>query len=119
MHLNWVTIKTQNFEAAKKFYSEYLELELAREFSPNEYRTIAFFDVDNSKIELLYDKNTADNKVENTNVSIGLVTDKYDYYLKKAHDAGMQVSGPVQMGGGREWFFVADPDGVEIQIIKG
>lgn len=118
MNINWVTIKVIDLEKSKDFYGNYLKLNAEQEFSPDEATTIAFFTADNGmKIELIYNKKA---KAVSSlgNISIGISVMDYDSLLNEAKDRKILLSGPVILGGHMECFFVTDPNGIEIQIIK-
>ena len=119
MTINWITIQVADFEKSKEFYSDYLGMKVEKEFSPNELMSIVFFEADNGmKIELIY---SMDSKEELTNngISFGVCVSNYDELLQKARERKIITSEPAIMGGHMECFFVNDPNGVGVQIIKG
>ncbi|MGG7179267.1 VOC family protein [Clostridium paraputrificum] len=119
MVINWITIKVDDYNKSKEFYRDFLGMKVEREFSPNESMSIAFFEGDNGmKIELIYDKNS---KVEfplNSRISIGVCPLDYDEVLQKSQEKNLISSGPIVLGGSMECFFIKDPNGVGIQVIK-
>ena len=118
MNINWVTIKVSNLEESKEFYRDYLKMNAEQEFSPDEATTIAFFTADNGiKIELIYNRKAEPASIGD-NASIGMTVTEYDRLLKEAKDRNILLSGPVVLGGNMECFFVTDPNGIGIQIIK-
>ncbi|CEO26384.1 VOC family protein [Paraclostridium sordellii] len=120
MVINWVTIKVDNYEKSKEFYRDFLGMKPDQEFSPNESMTIAFFEADNGmKIELIHDKNLKLEFPLNNGISIGICPINYDEILQKSQEKNIITSGPLVLGGSKECFFVNDPNGVGIQIIKG
>lgn len=119
MIINWITIKVKNFEKSKEFYRDFLGMKEEKEFSPNDSMVIAFFTADNGmKIELIYDKNSKLEACENNNISIGVCSSNYNDLLKKARESKIITAEPVILGGHMECFFVKDPNGIGIQIIK-
>lgn len=117
MFINWITIHVGDLAAAKAFYGDYLGMPLNREFPAGADTTIAFFEGENSaEIELIHcpGEQTADTK----GLTIGIRTEKYDELLAIAEEKGIIKKGPVQFGPDCLCFFVEDPDGVEVQIIK-
>lgn len=119
MMINWITIKVKDFEKSKEFYRDFLEMKEEEEFSPNNSMVIAFFTADNGmKIELIYDKNSKIEAYENNNISIGICPLNYNDILKKSRERKIITIEPVILGGNMECFFVKDPNGIGIQIIK-
>lgn len=117
MKFNWITIKVNNFEESKKFYSDYLGMKFVEEFSPNESMSIVFYSADNGmKIELIYDKNSKVEIPDNNNVSIGVSSENYDNLLAEARSKNIVTVEPAILGGHLECFYVADPNGINIQI---
>ena len=120
MIINWITIKVKDFKKSKEFYRDFLGMKEEEEFSPNDSMVIAFFTADNGmKIELIYDKNSKLDACENSNISIGICSSNYDNLLKKSRESKIISGEPVILGGHMECFFVNDPNGVGVQIIKG
>lgn len=116
MKINWITIRVNDFEKSKDFYGKYLGMELENEFSPSPDMTIAFFKADNDlKIELISQNGVT---ASNTNVSIGISSCEYAKLLEEARNNNIILSQPAILGGHTECFFVSDPNGVSIQIIK-
>lgn len=120
MIINWITIKVNDFEKSKEFYRDFLGMKAEKEFSPKESMYIAFFVAENGmKIELIYDENLKLDNSANRNISIGICSANYDDLLKKGRENNIISSEPAVLGGHMECFFVNDPNGVGVQIIKG
>lgn len=120
MNIPWITIHVQDFEKSKSFYSDYLGMKLEQEFPAGKDTTIAFYEAENKmKVELIYNKNTASEKKDNRGISIGVFTADYEKLLQQARTENILTAEPAVLGGNMECFFVSDPDGVGIQIIKG
>lgn len=120
MQIPWITIHVTDLNRSKHFYTDFLGLSVEREFSPSQNMTIVFFATDGgTKIELIRD--TAHEAAAQTSsaVSIGFMPDDYAALLRSAREQGIVTVEPVKLGGNLECFFVNDPDGVGIQIIKG
>lgn len=120
MVINWITIKVKDFEKSKGFYRDFLGMKAGKEFSPNEDMHITFFVADNGvKIELIYEKNSKLEVSSNNNVSIGICPLNYAEILQESKEKNIITNGPIILGGNMECFFVSDPNGVGVQIIKG
>lgn len=119
MIINWITIKVKDFEKSKEFYRDFLGMKEEKEFSPNDSMVIAFFTADNGmKIELIYDKNLKLEACENSNISIGICSSNYEDLLNRSRERNIILGEPVILGGNMECFFVNDPNGIGVQIIK-
>lgn len=120
MIINWITIKVDDYDKSKEFYRDFLGMKVEKEFSPNDSMSIAFFVADNGmKIELIYDKNSKLEFPLNSSISIGICPLNYDEVLQKSQEKNLISRGPIVLGDSMECFFVNDPNGVGIQIIKG
>lgn len=120
MTINWITIKVNDFDKSKEFYRDFLGMKEDKEFSPNDSMSIAFFMADNGvKVELIYDENSKLESPSNSSISIGICPLNYNEILQKSREKNMISSGPVVLGGNMECFFLNDPNGVGVQIIKG
>lgn len=116
MIINWITIRVKDYEKSKDFYGNFLGLHLENEFSPNGEMKIVFYSADNGmQIELILSNDT---EYSNQGVSIGICAMEYEELLEKARAQKMLASEPTIIGGHMECFFLTDPNGVGIQIIK-
>lgn len=117
MRINWITIKDVDLKKSKEFYGEYIGLRLDREFSPQEGMNLAFFKDENGmEIELI--ENVGKVKKYEDGISIGIQTSRYEEILEEARRREIVVVEPRVLGGGMECFFISDPNGVLVQIIK-
>lgn len=120
MIINWITIHVEDLAESKAFYGEFLGLKLQNEFSPTETRTLAFFAADNGmQVELVYNEGEKCEKIPAGSVSIGLTVENYDELLKRSEEKGIITAGPLVLGGNMHCFFISDPMGTGIQIIRG
>lgn len=119
MTVNWITIRVRDFEAAKRFYEGFLGLNFLQEFSPSPTMQLAFFGAaGETQIELIYDSALTLPPATPATISIGITPPDYDALLSSARKAGVLTREPAIIGGHMECFFVADPDGTGIQLIK-
>ncbi|MEE0776613.1 MAG: VOC family protein [Bacillota bacterium] len=119
MKLCWCTIHVDDMAAAKAFYGDFLGLKEVNAFSPQEGTSIVFYSDENGvQVELIHN-GTAPAEKSAANVSLGMRTACFDTLLQKANDRGLTVSGPMVLGKDMECFFVNDPNGVGIQVIRG
>lgn len=118
MKITWCTIRVRNFEESKAFYKDFIGLEIKTEFSPREGMRIAFLMAENGfEIELIHEIN---NKLEikDSNVSIGIAVNNFDEIYEKVNLNKIKRSEKIIMPTGMECFFVKDPNGVDIQVIR-
>ncbi|MBQ8830494.1 MAG: VOC family protein [Oscillospiraceae bacterium] len=117
MTINWVTIKVADFEASKAFYRDYLGLKPANEMSAGPMNLAFFADDKGFQIELIYNAAVSPSRVSDC-ISVGVAPDDYDALLNKARETGILAAEPAILGGHLECFFVTDPNGLSVQIIK-
>lgn len=119
MEISWITISVSDLERSKEFYGEYLGLEKENEMSPNEFMSIVFFQAENGmKVELIYNENAEGSTIQQGMISLGIVSSNYNKLLQQARERKILTAEPAILGGHMECFFVSDPNGVGIQIIK-
>ena len=121
MKISWMTLNVKNLEASKKFYGELLGLEQSRAFETPDGRQFAFFtDGNGMEVELIGGGpcKVKEKGLANPQVSFGFQTEAYETILETAKKAGLNVNGPTVLGGHMECFFVEDPDGFTVQVIK-
>lgn len=119
MDIKWITIRVNDFTKSKEFYRDYLGMKAEHEFSPNESLTIAFFEADNGmKVELIYNKDLSAEVESGDGISLGIYSSEYDKLLQQARENNILTAEPAIIGGHMECFFVNDPNGIGIQIIK-
>lgn len=118
MYVKWITLQVTEMEASKNFYGQFLGLGEQRLFSPAPGKTICFLGDDNDmQIELIcYD--TAKGTVPHSTANIGICADNYGEMYQKSKERGAVLAEPAVMGGNLHWFFISDPDGTRLQIIK-
>lgn len=117
MEFQWVTLKVKDLAASKAFYGDFLGLDFHQEFSVGEGTTIAFYITANgTRIELIESLGTLTEPIQG--VSIGLATERYDEILEGARDQKILQGEPRVLGGYLECFFIFDPDGLSIQVIR-
>ena len=119
MMIRWITLHVRDFEASKRFYTSYLGFPLRQEFSPRPGTSIAFLCTETeTQLELIFDANHALPNVVTSAVSIGVPSCRYAELLDNARETGILTGEPAIIGGYLECFFVSDPDGIGIQVIK-
>lgn len=118
MYMKWITLHVADLEASKRFYGQFLGLKEQKTFSPAHGRTICFFDTNSSvQMELICDKSAGKTASPST-FCMGFGVDDFDEMYHKSKECGIVLSEPVVMGGNMHCFFISDPDGMKLQIIK-
>ena len=118
MKINWVTLKVRDLAVSREFYGEYLGMELVREFTTPDGRNFAFYEEENGMQIELIGMDTGDTETHDR-ISVGMEVPNFDEMLDEARRRELVISGPVVLGGSLECFFMSDPDGNTLQIIKG
>ena len=118
MYVKWITLQVAEMEASKNFYGQFLGLKEQRLFSPAPGKTICFLGDDNDmQIELICD-DTAKGAVPHLTANIGICVDNYDEMYQKSKERGVVLAEPAVMGGNLHCFFISDPYGTRLKIIK-
>ncbi|MDF2538471.1 MAG: glyoxalase family protein [Herbinix sp.] len=118
MKINGLTIRTNDLEKSKVFYRDYLGMVIESEFSPFEGTHIVILTAENAmSIELLFNVR-ANIKADNSGVSFGMHSSKYEQLLQTAREENIVTDGPRILGGRFECFFITDPNGVGIQVTR-
>lgn len=117
----YTTIIVKDLEQSLKFYIEVLGLKKVNQFSPEEGVTISFLrDEGSNLIELLEDKNIAEDTFKESRVSIGFAVDDLDDTLNKLKEQGIEtIRDIIETPGDGRLAFIKDPNGVEIGINQG
>lgn len=119
MNLCWITLKVKNIQESLKFYNELLGIEIFKRFSPNPGVDIAMIgEKDGPKIELICGKGS-NPQIQSRGISIGFQVKSLDETMKYMKEKGISIkSGPISPSAGVRFFFIEDPDGVEVQIVE-
>jgi len=118
MSFCWVTITVNSMEESLKFYQEIVGLPVNRRFKPDTETEIAFLGEGETKIELLYDPNR---KISDNlkGISLGFKVDSVDEKIDFLNKKGIKITaGPVQPNPYIKFFFIKDPNGVNIQFAQ-
>ncbi len=119
MKINWITLRVNNLDASKKFYGEFLGMDLEREFSLPEGMKFAFYKSETGmEIELIENGHSVEKGLINPGISIGTSVRNYDEVLSKSRELEILTQEPTLLGGQLECFFIEDPDGMSIQIAR-
>jgi lactoylglutathione lyase len=121
MKFNWCTIEVRDLTESIIFYEDVVGLKLERRFNAGPDSEIAFLGDGDTKIELIYNKNTKP-EVIGANISLGFETSDLDEtitFLKsknipiQAHPVFGEIISPNPH---IKFCYVADPNGIKIQF---
>ncbi len=121
MKFTFATIHVKDLNASIKFYQEIAGMETVRRFPAGPNMEIAFMadPADGSaEIELICDKG-AELPAYGEYPSLGLSVDDLDKALEHVKSKGVPIAaGPVQPNPNTRFFFIHDPDGINLEIIE-
>jgi len=117
MKLNWITIHVCDLEKSLYFYCDLLNLEIAAKFGNSDHQIAMLGKKDETKIELIFEPNK---KIDNPGnaVSIGLEADNLEQLIDTLKENGYKALGPVSPSPRIRFYFVHDPDGYTVQLVK-
>lgn len=115
----WATITVKSIETSLSFYEDLLGLTVERRFMPHPALELCFLkDEDGIEVELLEHKQATDAVTAPANLSLGFRVADLEEAMAACKDRGIDiVSGPFE-GAGVKFFFVKDPDGVNVQFVQ-
>ncbi len=118
MKFCWCTVQVNNLNESLTFYQEIVGLPLNKRFPAGDGMEIAFLGEEPTQVELICNAHT-DKKACGAGISLGFEVDSLDDMMNFVHEKGIKIaSGPFQPNPHTRFFFVLDPDGVEIQFVE-
>ncbi|MCI1946261.1 VOC family protein [Clostridium luticellarii] len=119
MNLCWITLNVKNMQESLKFYNELLGIKIFRKFSPRPGVDIAMLGEEgNPKIELICSRNN-NSEIQSRGISIGFEVKSLDESMEYMKSKGIVIKrGPISPSPKVKFFFIDDPDGIEIQIVE-
>lgn len=121
MNFCWCTVMVRDLEASVGFYRKVLGLGVDRRFPMPQGGELAFLSdgaAGATQVELIHDPKTAAN-YEGRGISLGFEVPDLDAALGRMKADGVPIAkGPFTVGGGTRFFYVKDPDGLDIQIVQ-
>ncbi len=117
MKVNWVTIYVSDLEKSLFFYTKLLNLGIAEKFGSADHQIVMLGKKDDTKIELICE---AGKKISNpgNGVSIGLEADDLEQLIGALKENGYEPMGPISPNPQIQFYFVKDPDGYTVQLVK-
>jgi len=117
MNLNWVTIHVCDLQKSLFFYTNLLGLDIAEKLGSSDHQIVMLGKKDETKIELICEQNKKINNPGN-GVSIGLEADDLEQLISVLQENGDEPVGPISPNPRIRFYFVKDPDGYTVQLVK-
>jgi len=119
MKFCWITLTVKNMEESIKFYHELLGVEIAERFKAGEDVEIAMLgEANKPKVELIHYKNNSVT-AQASGLSIGFQVESLDKALEYVKEKNIPIKrGPFSPSPITRFFFIEDPNGIEIQIVE-
>ena len=119
MNFCWVTFNVRNMEESLKFYQEIIGLKISERFNVGEDLDISMLgETDGTKVELIYNKKQ-NVLIRTEGISIGFEVESLDEAMKLVKNKNIPIKrGPIAPSPSSRFFFIDDPNGIEIQIVQ-
>ncbi|OIO01612.1 MAG: glyoxalase [Elusimicrobia bacterium CG_4_10_14_0_2_um_filter_56_8] len=118
MKFCWCTIGVKDMDASVKFYQEIVGLHISRRFAAGPGLEICFMGDGETKVELICGPNYKP-PADPEGLSLGFETKSVDEMITFIAGKGLAVAkGPFQPNPHIKFFYVKDPDGVNIQFVE-
>lgn len=119
MNFCWITLNVSNMEKSLKFYHEIIGLKISEKFNVGEDMEIVMLgENDGTKVELIYDKKE-NIPARAERLSIGFEVESLDEAMELFKNNNIPIKiGPISPTPSVTFFFVDDPDGIEVQIVQ-
>lgn len=117
MEFCWITINVRDMEESLHFYHEIIGLKIAERFKTGDGTEIAMLgEIGGAKVELICNRN---NIVQSTGLSIGFEVDSIEKAIELMNENNITIQrGPISPNPSVSFFFINDPNGVEVQIVQ-
>lgn len=119
MNFCWITLNVNNMEEALKFYHETIGLKLLERFTTGEETEIVMLgEANGTKVELICNKNKTAS-VKSEGISIGFEVKSLDETIELMKNKNIPIKrGPFSPIPSVKFFFIEDPNGIEVQIVE-
>lgn len=118
MRMCWSTILVKNMEESLTFYRDVLELKVNRNYKTPEGLDIYFLsDGMMSEVELIHNPHVP--PYEGRGICLGFEVPSLQACMDRFKELGIEIlKGPITTPSGLRFFYIQDPDGVEIQLVE-
>lgn len=118
MRFCWCTIRVRDMERSLDFYQNIIGLEISERFTVGDEVDVVFLGKGETKVELIHDPNK-EPASSPYGITLGFEVDSLDGQLDFVKNKGIHiVEGPLEPAPGIKFFFIEDPDGVNIQFVE-
>lgn len=118
MKFCWATLHVKNLEESIKFYEEVVGLEVSTRFPAGPEMEIAFMGNDETKVELLWNKNVKEVNM-GSDISLGFTVDSVEDKINFLKEKNIDIkSGPFSPNPHTKFFFIEDPNKLTIQFVE-
>lgn len=116
MFMQHVTIYTTQLDASVAFYQDIARLQVVSDRRPNAPMVFLANQKGETEIELI--ETPSDQAYTGGGLAIGFYTEDVEAERTRLAELGLEPTDIISPGPGVQFFFVKDPSGVQIQIIK-
>lgn len=115
----WTTIYVKNLDASIKFYEDVVGLELEGRFPAGPGMEIGFLKSQgtDTKVELIQEDAFKGRK-EATGISMGFLTDDIERKREELYGNGYDPTDIIKPNPQTQFFFIEDPDGINVQFVQ-
>ena len=118
MKFCWITLHVKDIKESLKFYHELLGVEISERFSTGDSEIVMLGESDKPKIELICDKSEGV-EIKSRGISIGFEVDSLDDAMNYVKSNNIPIEkGPISPSPNISFFFIKDPNGIEIQLVE-
>lgn len=118
MKFTFTTTQVTDLEDSIRFYEDVIGLKLAKRFPAGPDTEIAFMADGPAELELICHKNQPPAEYGEF-PSLGFQVDDLDVALAQVKEKGVPIiAGPIQPNPSTRFFFIHDPDGLQLEIIE-
>lgn len=118
MNFCWVTLYVSNMAASLDFYTRIIGLDISSSFKVGETREIVFLGTQETKVELIHDTHK-EQIMHGKDISLGFEVSSLDKTMDLLRQENCAVAaGPFQPNPKMKFIYIADPDGVKIQLAE-
>jgi lactoylglutathione lyase len=118
MHFCHTTLTVKDIDVSLRFYTEVIGLPLSQRYPAGPDTEIAFLGSGETKVELICHKNQADIIVGN-GVSLGFMVENVPEKFESLKGTNIPVTSDIiQPNQHVRFFFIADPDGFQVQLLE-
>lgn len=118
MKFCWSTLNVRNLKESVRFYTEIVGLDVIREMSAGPDMNMVFLGKGGTQVELIYDGKNQEICI-GKDISWGFEVESLDCALDLVKANGIEIeAGPIQPTPHVKFFFVKDPNGMNIQLVE-